>query len=219
MHESNAVCVWRVHLDRADPGLRAQLATLAPDEVVRAGRFIRAEDRTAFVTTRSALRSVLARQVGVSPSELKIEYGETGKPRLAKIAELQFNVSHSGRLAVIAVGIGAQLGIDVEFRKSPVPHLDEDVFSQEESGHIRSAADPLAAFYDHWTCKEALIKGKGASLATASEFVPIRPGAPELVAGFHLQNFAVGADFSAALAVEYVPMTACPSVVCRDFHR
>src|SRR3954471_12995774 len=77
------------------------VSVLSVEELARADRFWFERDRSAFVTTRAALRRVLALELDVSPRRVTIVYESTGRPALAGISrdDLDFNVSHAASLA------------------------------------------------------------------------------------------------------------------------
>lgn len=86
---------------------------------------------------------------------------------------VDFNISHSGDLVVIAVGHCLRLGIDVEEIK-PVNVEDFSLtFSNEELWAIKQFADPLILFYDLWTKKEAVLKANGKGMHLPVEEVTI----------------------------------------------
>ena len=157
---------------------------------------------------------------GRTPAELQFERGGSGKPRL--IAEtdgnrLQFNVSHSGDLILIAVTIARAVGIDVEqIRPGTVAEQVARSFSSRERDALAGLRPPLLqdAFFACWTRKEAYIKarGDGLSLPLDSFDVAVLPGdRAQLIATrpdateakrWTLRDLDVGPGYKAALAVE-----------------
>ena len=193
------VHVVRVHLDLL-PERIAQLCRdlLSDDERQKAERFRVEDPRRQFVTCRSALRRLLAGSFQLSPRELKFEYGAHGKPRLARgglpagFPEVEFSVSHSGHLGLIALTIEAPVGVDIEQRNPRVNalRLAERFFATSESQELaRLPAEKLLdGFYKGWTCKEAYIKatGRGLSLSLSSFLVSMDPDQP--VALIHVDD-------------------------------
>jgi 4'-phosphopantetheinyl transferase len=174
------VHVWRASLDRPLSGLDALLSA---DERARADRFRFDRDRSRFVAARGLLRELLARYTGVAPARLTFRYGAFEKPFLDGPGPW-FNVSHSGPLALFAVGARAELGIDVE-RFDPefvAGRIPEHFFSAAEVRALRSLPvdEQARAFLTCWTRKEAFIKarGDGLSLALDSFDVTLEPGRP-----------------------------------------
>jgi 4'-phosphopantetheinyl transferase len=170
------VHVWSLELRNDADALES---LLSDDELERADRFHFERDRRRYVTGRGLVRTVLARYLGRDPVSLAFRYGPYGRPELA---ELPFNVSHSGDLALVAVGLQPDIGVDIE-RLRPEPaeeQVAERFFSPNEVAALRSLprADQPRAFLACWTRKEAFIKalGNGLSLALDSFDVTLRPG-------------------------------------------
>lgn len=68
---------------------------------------------------RAALAEVLSRYLGLEPAEIELERGEHGKPALpGDPPPLEFNLSHSAGLVLIAVTAGRPVGVDVRRRRS-----------------------------------------------------------------------------------------------------
>jgi phosphopantetheinyl transferase len=84
---------------------------LSPDQRERADRFHFEMDRRRGVIGRGYLRLLLGRIL-----DLRFEYDEFGKPGLIpkRAPQLQFNLSHSGGLILIAIAMGRAVGVDVE---------------------------------------------------------------------------------------------------------
>ena len=108
----------------------------------------------------------------VPAAEIRLEYLYGGKPQLAagqNPRALQFNVSHSAGIALIAVGSERRIGIDVEKIRSDVDTaaLAERFFSVHERAGLRALPDHLrvAAFYACWTRKESFLKATGDGLS------------------------------------------------------
>lgn len=139
---SNEIHLWRAHL-ACDEGLLHRFeATLAPDEKARAGRFFFSSDRVNYVVTRGILRELLGRYANRAAAELEFEYSALGKPFLRGMlseASIQFNVSHSHGLALLAFAEGRKVGVDVELIRPEFPHLQiaERYFAPEEVHELR----------------------------------------------------------------------------------
>ena len=111
--------LWKVSLDEPSKSNMEEgsQALLSPDEIARALRFHFEKDRLHFTGCRSALRGLLAKYLAIPAAEIRFEYTTSGKPRLAAAqnpSALQFNVSHSAGMALIAIGSEHRLGIDIE---------------------------------------------------------------------------------------------------------
>ena len=188
-YPTGRVDVWRVRLDEPLT-VPPEASVLSADEVARANRFHFAKDRTHFIRCRSALRGLLAGYLAIPAPEIRFEYLTSGKPQL--IAEqnqraLQFNVSHSANMALIAVGSEHRLGVDIEKIRGDVDttELAERFFSLRERAGLQALPGHLrvSCFFACWTRKEAFLKatGDGLSFPLADFSVSTDPNSdPEL---------------------------------------
>jgi len=157
--------VWRVDLD-APP---ASTDCLSEDERNRAARFVFPRDRERFIAAHVALRQILSSHTGVAASLLEFVQGEAGKPALVQPAGVQFNMSHSKSVALIAIGSGeAEIGIDVEVLR-PMPDAEAmaaSYFTEAEQRALAAIPPGLRdrAFLTCWTRKEACLKAIGLGL-------------------------------------------------------
>jgi 4'-phosphopantetheinyl transferase len=215
------VTVDNLRLD-ADP-FRIEMLTalLSKDECARADRFRFADDRRRFIVARGRLRQLLGAELGVDPRALALQYGAHGKPFLAErfaAARLQFNVAHSGEIAVIALTVGHHVGVDVEALREldDAGDIVAGYFSQREQQEYDDVRpeDKAAAFFNGWTRKEAVTKalGTGLSLPLDCFDVSLAPGKPACLrrlrdkagsaCGWHLHSFSPAIGYIAAIAVE-----------------
>lgn len=177
MEERSRVDLWRVDLTLPTDG-----ALLAPDERERARGYHFDRDRRRFVNSRAALRRILASCLDADAHAIAFALGEHGKPRVAGDTSLEFSLSRSGELALIAVTRGQRLGVDVE-QLAPLPELD-DLIAQQltpvEQAELRAIEDATARrdrFYCVWTEKEACLKATGIGLGREPSTFAIRPQA------------------------------------------
>jgi 4'-phosphopantetheinyl transferase len=110
--EAGEVVLLAVHLDVPSQRLDALRATFSPREEERFRSFASDQLRSRWGTGRGTLREVLGRALGCAPREVAFRYGSHGKPQLAG-SDLHFNISHSGALAIIALG-RVEVGVDVQ---------------------------------------------------------------------------------------------------------
>jgi 4'-phosphopantetheinyl transferase len=176
------VHVWAVPLATRQAGVDQLSQVLSSNERKRAAEFRVDDARRRFVIARAALRHLLGAYLGIPPGEIGLTSRTNEKPILAvtNIAnDLQFNLSHSGELALIAVANGCEVGIDVEQVRA-VGHLEQiskRFFHPAESEAVfRTAAkNRNIAFLRCWTAKEAILKavGTGITGSLADFRVPI----------------------------------------------
>jgi len=219
----NEIHIWNTWL-RASTLVEPLRSLLSSDENARADRFYFQRDRDRFILSRGFLRIILSHYLDLLPSDLRFSYGEFGKPFLARDCnqqDLQFNVSHSGEMALFAFGRAIEIGVDIEqMRKGTVEdEVAEKFFSATEVSAFKSVPerDRQMAFFNCWTRKEAYIKAKGAGLAIQLDqfSVSLIPGEPARLlqtscdserSPWSLHSFQPAPGYVAALAV---PLGEC----------
>ena len=221
------VHVWRISLDQPTEEVRRFQETLEPHEIERSNRFVFDKLRRHFIVARGFVRQAIGRYLNLNPATLRFSYGPYGKPALSGDQPLNFNLSHSNEMALLAVASGADLGVDVESIRADF--ATEDIarrfFSRVENISLNGleTEEKVAGFFRCWTRKEAYIKaiGKGLSQALDGFDVTLGPHeAPALLRAEHddvtrwqVMDLDVGAAYAAALIVE-APVT---SVRCWQF--
>ncbi len=168
-----ALRAWRVplHLDAPIPA--DDWAVLSPAEAERASRLRQPADRVRSACTRAALRRLLGERLGLPPQDVPLAAGTHGRPALAGPVGregLDFNVSHSGAYALIALAEGPwAVGVDVERCDAFGVHGLADPAALESLVlSPRERAAPHAARPDFptlWTVKEAVLKCLGLGVA------------------------------------------------------
>ena len=167
--EQGGLHIWRASLALPSKESGPLEGVLSAEERDQCARFVRPADRARCRASRASLRLVLARYLRRDPRALPISAGTSGKPRLdGADGSIQFNVSHAGDLALIAVSRGLRVGIDVE-RVRQVTDLDailDGFFSAQETAWLRSRGDDerTRAFFLLWTRREAAAKALGTGL-------------------------------------------------------
>ncbi len=215
--ESHHVDIWRLSLKLLVDSVKLTESTLSADEIERVARFHFEVDKNRFLVTHSALRKILGRYLRRDPAELKFSLNQYGKPALINSA-LEFNLSHSGDFALVAVTQGRKIGVDVErIRQGISSHvIAQQYFSKAEVAELQSL--PIeqrgSAFFTCWTRKEAYIKaqGLGLSLPLESFDVSLTPGQPATLratrpdekeaARWTLRSLDVDPNYAGAVAVE-----------------
>jgi 4'-phosphopantetheinyl transferase len=197
-------------------------ALLDEDERARAMRFVRPRDRRRFVLAHAALRLFLARCLDVHPPAVRYESGIHGKPRLAPtLPALEFNLSHSGGVGVLAVARDRPVGVDVEELRDLPDALSIAAahFSAAEREALRSLPpdEQRGAFFRGWTRKEAVVKASGEGLGRALDSfeVDLAPSSMKAltrfdgrdgeVAGWSLRELTAPTGYEAAGAVGVAP--------------
>lgn len=207
--------VWLVDLALSPPALTACDAVLSEDERARADRFLRIEDRDRYRASHAALRLVVGRALGADPRSLAFAAGPHGKPELAgAVREAPgFNLSHSGRMALVGLSAGRPIGVDIEMIR-PLPdalQIARGHFSADEAEALAAAPERerVVIFFGLWTRKEAVVKALGAGLALPLDrfSVTLPPAAPRLLriadglGAWTLTDLELGPRYAATAAV------------------
>jgi len=213
--------LWLASLEPPEAHLQYLWGLISHDEQLQAERFHFERDRIRFITRRGTLRCILSRYLGTPPEYLGFRYGSNGKPALTEDcnpSDLRFNLSHSHELALYAVVLHKEIGVDIE-HIHPVKDVEtiaRRFFSIREYETLRSLPEQqkLEAFFSCWTRKEAYIKACGDGLAQPLDrfdvsLAPNEPaqllsinGSTAEASRWHLRGFTPFPGYTAALAVE-----------------
>lgn len=205
---SQQIDIWEYPLSQLWP---AAESLLNEDELQRANRYYFERHRRRFTIARAMLRLILARYLDMQPEALKFETNAYGKPFLPHSTQIQFNLSHSQNLALLAIGQQYPMGIDIEFFSGrPFRGISEHMFSDQEVDSYNKVTRSMRSlvFFHVWAQKEAFIKasGMGLSYPTKTFDVPVRAPTDTTVEDkrhamtWHLRSF--------------MPKIACSAAVC-----
>jgi 4'-phosphopantetheinyl transferase len=180
--------IWAVTGPEARPAHEYLLSLLDTAERARAARF---RDRAAgevFVVSRAAQRVLAGRYLGLAPATVTIERNcqhcgdpRHGRPRIAAAeageAGLDYSVTHTGELLLLAYVTHGLVGIDVEAadRRIGTARLARYALTPAEAALVSAAprANQAAVFCRLWTRKEALVKLTGHGLAAPLSSVDV----------------------------------------------
>ena len=159
------VHVWRLDLD--GPPQSPDLLSTAEQE--RHSRFRHGRAARRYLNTRALTRRILAAYLGEEAPRLNMAAAEGGKPYLPDHG-LEFNLSHSHGLGLLAVG-RQPLGVDLE-QLRPVRYPDRiasRMWGEETAALFQDMSDPASQrlFFSHWTAMEARQKALGRGIFQA----------------------------------------------------
>jgi len=215
------VHVWAVQLDDASVDIDGGRELLSPDERERAARFHFEQHQRRYLIAHIALHEILSRYLSVGPAQIFFEFGGNGKPKLPPVlalAGVEFNLSHSNEMALIAFNRVGEIGVDIEYVKPDFKFHDiaERFFTEREVAALRGLPADLQpqAFFKCWTSKEAFLKAKGTGLSGKLDEVEITLGAPDQVRiaadvpGWTLSELEAVEAYECALVVAGAPLPA-----------
>ena len=211
---STDVHLWRIALSDTHH-LKPAFDDLDEDEQARAQRFYFPRHRRRFILAHAALRRILSRYLKCPAKTIVWDYQEHGKPNVCpqqNPLKLEFNLSHSHDIALLAVTIEHPIGIDVEIMKDRDCHaLSQRYFSPDEHKAWLSIPkdQQLHSFFHIWTQKEAVIKALGLGLAypldaftvSASPPANLQHIASDQATHWSMHDFSPHPDYCAAIAI------------------
>ena len=164
-----------------------------PGEAARAARLRTPDHQRRYLNSHAALRYVLGLHTDV---RLDFAVSENGKPFLPGAPEIKFNLSHSREVALVAVALEVEVGVDVEWIRHLPDYRDiaERFFPASEADAVVDQAD----FFRRWTRLEAVVKASGMGVYGIGA---------ELAGAWTIEELPAGAGYSAAVAAPRSGMT------------
>ena len=129
--------------------------------------------------------------------DLELKANEHGRPYIPDIG-FSFSISHSGEYAALAYeDKRIDLGVDIQaHRETESTGIAESFFAEEERVYLKQKSNPMHAFFDLWTRKEAYMKARGLGLSIPlSSFSAIE----DEVGDYHLLSFDAVEGYSLSL--------------------
>src|SRR5271156_3414348 len=183
-HLAGHMVVWIAHVSKALDSLIFLEPCLDMRDRERAARFRFSEDRARFVLGRGLLRKCLGHYLQQTPETIELASTDRGRPILPHDETIQFSISHTHDLVAVALTTGGQIGIDLEYMKTPsdLPELAKRIFSEEDLQIFQALPDSetLAAFFRAWTRKEAYLKARGEGIAEGLRQISVSLGPEEI---------------------------------------
>ena len=137
----------------------------------KALRFMHKIHSDRYVVSHGKLRVILASYIDIAPENIRFAEEDFGKPYISvdgKAPEVKFNLSHSGRKMIVAVGLHDHIGVDIEEWNDRVDCdlVVNSCFAETErsfwNGLQGSGKDEF--FYRLWTRKESFVKAVGVGI-------------------------------------------------------
>ncbi|MBN2432182.1 MAG: 4'-phosphopantetheinyl transferase superfamily protein [Acidobacteria bacterium] len=156
------------------------LTRVSSKRVERCRRFRNAADVQRSLLGELLVRAVLCVDHGFSNAQLVFDTDARGKPYLAGMTGLHFNVSHSGEWVAVAIS-PLPVGVDVEAVRGVDLAVARRFFAPEEMAWLlsRTPVEQAQAFYQLWTAKESVLKNLGQGLQLPLDRILIRGTAPD----------------------------------------
>lgn len=206
--KKHRIDIWRFSLLKIPKSYKT---ILSHEEQKRGDRFHFPIHRRRHLAAHTYVRQILARYLNLPAQEIEFSYNAHGKPEITHHALLQFNLSHSKDLALLAVSMNHPVGIDLEFFSArPYEGIGSHIFSLDENYALQHLSNPMKplGFFHLWSQKEALIKacGLGLSYPTKQLTLPLIPPVDETIYdALHKTHWRI---------LSFMPTVACCAAVC-----
>jgi 4'-phosphopantetheinyl transferase len=195
-----SVEVWWV--DPASVGLAGLERSLEPDEASALSRILAADRRRDFLVGRWLARQMLSLGFPAAPAVWRFRRNSQGRPEIDRPIQarfLSFSLSHTADLVVCAIAARAEIGIDVEDVRYPLPRLSAMakmyLSPSERRTLARQPSESHAAwFLQRWSLKEAYMKARGLGMSIPARSLSFSVGPAAQIAA----RFAPGIDDSSA---------------------
>lgn len=213
-----AIDVWFEELAVTDEECLYYWQLLDKNEQDKASRFVQTIHGRRYVASHGKLRLILSEYLGLPPE--KIGYAEQafGKPLIVINGlehEITFNLAHSGNKMLVAVGLGARIGVDIEVWNNRVDAVSvaNICFAEAERCFWNGLPEGERSefFYRLWTRKESFVKAVGVGLGLdVSEVISSSVGKAQFLSvpegygsseDWTLVDLYFGGGISAALTV------------------
>ncbi|MEA3278381.1 MAG: 4'-phosphopantetheinyl transferase superfamily protein [Pseudomonadota bacterium] len=197
--------LWKIPSGPDGGQVGTQWPLLSASERERADRLRLPRHRGRYIRAHADLRRILGLYLKIDPIQIDFEHGIAGKPMLLGAqSAVEFNLTTSGDLALVAVSLGYPVGVDCEQirEQRDVAAISRRMFDPEEAERIAAApvAEQPARFFRSWTALEAGVKADGRGLARRKE----EPGIGRL----QIAHCVPETGFLAAVARESLPPVA-----------
>lgn len=146
---------------------------LEPRERAQHDRLRKASDRLCYLVTRALVRTALSELAAVQPQQWQFRQTPHGKPTVAYPVALpiglDFSVSHTDNLIVLALHRHGAVGVDAESlgkRAIPMQVCPFLLTADEQRAFDRLPHHAQQQrFFQYWTLKEAHVKALGIGLS------------------------------------------------------
>jgi 4'-phosphopantetheinyl transferase len=190
-------------------GVRSYLSS---EEIHACDQLVFERDRHQHLLTRMLVRLALSNYIPICPKDWAFARTELGKPVISIPipVPIEFSLSHTAGIAVCAVTVGSQLGVDVEAQR--MRGLPARCFCEQELEMLRALPllEAARTSLSLWTLKESLLKAIGFGLSVEPNQVGFeldRASSPQLMlapsaalpaehwrfAQFEFRSLAIGA--------------------------
>jgi 4'-phosphopantetheinyl transferase len=213
---SGEIHIWLNFLNLHQARLKHLYPLLSAAEKARSEEFSHFRARKNYIASHGFLHSVLAYYLDHPATEIEFTQGEKGKPFITpeqNPQQIQFNLSHSQNLAILAVCREQSVGIDIECsqRNSDWSGIARRFFTLNEQQALFALpeAQQKDAFFQIWTRKEAHMKVTGLGLALPpTQFEVSVPPQPAAFIGLQQAQEKFSSQHDGFFQMQDIPLPA-----------
>lgn len=191
-----------IDLDKVPSNYESQLADSLPNqdksEILK---HVKSNDRLQKICGKLILQKMLIDGGYTSDVLHQIKVDQFNRPYIDRLVD--FNISHSDKLVVVALSRSTKIGIDVERIQEINLNDFTYSFTNEEIIKIKNNPDSIQSFYDLWTKKEAVIKANGKGLHLSMQDV-VKFDKFYLCEGIYWKTLPLALHHKYACAIAYV---------------
>ena len=191
--------VGRVRRELSQEEWEITTSNIPADMRTEIERYRRWEDRHLSLLSKLLLAEGLKIIGKDSSLTAEIKRDDFGRPFICE--DFDFNISHSGSVAVCAFSMSGKVGVDVEIIR-PVDLEDfKNYMTAEEMRLIKESGNVPGSFFSLWTQKESAIKADGRGFSIPIEDVSLADGSA-LISGrkWSLTEVDIGGEYSLHVA-------------------
>ncbi len=137
-------------------------------------------------------------------AEKDLVFSEYNKPMLKK-HPFQFNISHSGNIAICIISDVAEVGVDIEQMKEIEIEDFKFQMAKKEWDRLIESDSTTHAFFDYWTQKEAVLKANGKGLSIPLNSFVVNESTCNIEDDdFYLKSIYIKSDYKCHLAFKNI---------------
>jgi len=121
-------------------------------------------DKKLSLYAQVAVKLIIQKEFGIEINQISIVNDDLGKPYIEGHENIFFNISHTHNVIAIAFSDN-KVGVDIEKETENSVGIAKRFFTEEEYEYIvEISEEPMKAFLEIWTKKEAFVKYLGLGL-------------------------------------------------------
>lgn len=140
------------------------LSYVSDEKAVQIKKLYYNMDKKLSLYAQVAVKLIVQKEFGIDIDKISIVNDDLGKPYIEGHEKIFFNISHTHNVIAIAFSDN-KVGVDIEKETENSVGIAKRFFTEEEYEYIvEISEEPMKAFLEIWTKKEAFVKYLGLGL-------------------------------------------------------